>query len=231
VTVRPNETLPLAIAHRAGNHLDQLQPAVQAGADLIEADVWLHRGNLEVRHLKTLGPVPILWDRWKLVSGRAPRLYLRELLEAWPKGAELMIDMKGEATAFPDTLAKALEMHHKGRPVTFSGRVWDLLKPLSGFPGGRFFPSCGYQEQVGELLDQWQDYYDAAVLHASLVTDDNVRAVKDMGASVITWPVNTVETLDEVISAGASGVISDSLDIVRKLAARRPLEAPDGVSE
>ena len=56
VTDRPDERLPLAIAHRSGNHLERLQPAVAAGADLIEADVWLHRGKLEVRHLKTLGP-------------------------------------------------------------------------------------------------------------------------------------------------------------------------------
>lgn len=194
---------------------------MRAGADLIEADVWLHRGNLEVRHLKTLGPIPILWDRWKLVSGRAPRLYLQDLLDAWPDGVELMVDMKGEAAAFPGALAKALETHHRGKPVTFCGRQWDLLKLLRGFPNARFFPSCGYQEQVVELLDQWEDHYDAAVLHASLVTEDNVRAVERLGAMVITWPINTVEALDEVVSAGVSGVICDSLDVVRRLALNR----------
>lgn len=218
---RLDETLPLAIAHRAGNHLDQLQPAVQAGADLIEADVWLHRGNLEVRHLKTLGPIPILWDRWKLVSSRAPRLYLEDLLAAWPGGVELMIDMKGDSTAFPDVLAKTLESHHRGQPVTFGCRDWTLLKPLQGYPNARFFPSCGYQEQVVELLTQWQDHFDAAVLHASLVTSENVQAFKDAGAATITWPINTVEALDAVVSTGVSGVICDSLDVVRHLAESR----------
>ena len=221
MTARSNETLPLAIAHRAGNHLEQLQPAVDAGADLIEADVWLHRGNLEVRHLKTLGPIPILWDRWKLVTGRAPRLYLEDLLEAWPEGAELMLDMKGESAAFPDALMKTLDENHAGEAVTFSGREWSLLDPLRDYPKARFFPSCGYQEQVAELLDRWQAHYDSAVLHASLVTADNVRAVRDLGASVITWPINTIEVLDAVVATGATGVICDNLDVVRHLAASR----------
>lgn len=227
MTHRPDEVLPLAIAHRAGNHLDQLRPAVQAGADLIEADVWLHRGNLEVRHLKTLGPIPILWDRWKLVSGRAPRLYLQDLLEAWPDGAELMVDMKGDSPRFPETLGKALETHHKGQPVTFGGREWGLLKPLQGYPNARFFPSCGYQEQVAELLGQWEEHYDAAVLHASLVTSENVQAVKDAGGDIITWPINTVEALDTVVAVGVSGVICDSLDVVRYLAASRSAAVGD----
>ena len=46
---------------------------------LIEADVHLHRGRLEVRHLKTLGP--LLWDRWYLASPRTPRLELAALLD------------------------------------------------------------------------------------------------------------------------------------------------------
>ena len=37
----------LAIAHRYGNGLRQLHRAEDAGADLVEADVWLYRGRLE----------------------------------------------------------------------------------------------------------------------------------------------------------------------------------------
>ena len=219
-----NESLPLTIAHRAGNHLDRLAPSVSAGADLIEADVWYHRGNLEVRHLKTLGPIPVLWDRWKLVSAWAPRLYLQDLLEAWPEGPELMVDMKGKHRGFPGALVKALERHHAGKPVTFSGRTWDLLDPLQGYPNARYFPSCGVQEEVGQLLSRFSDHFDAAVLHATLVTDENVRAVADVGAGVITWPINTVEELDRVVATGASGVICDDLAIVRRVASSRGSE-------
>lgn len=230
MTGRPDENLPLAIAHRSGNHLERLQPAVAAGADLIEADIWLHRGNLEVRHLKTLGPIPILWDRWRLVSTRTSRLHLEDLLDVWPNGAELMVDIKGNEKAFPDALMKVLEEHLAGRPVTFSGRRWDLLDALKGYPKARYFPSCGSQREVVELLGSWRDFYDAAVLRASIVTPENVEAVRDAGGPVITWPINTIEALDRVVGAGAVGVICDDLEIIRHLAAGRSGE-PAGAGD
>ena len=63
----------LAIAHRAGNSLDGLHQANLLDVDVVECDVHAHRGRLEVRHLKTAGPLPFLWDRWELASARAPR--------------------------------------------------------------------------------------------------------------------------------------------------------------
>ena len=57
---------PLLIAHRAGNDPAHLRAAEDAGADVIEADLHLWRGRLELRHLKTAGPLPVYWDRWAL---------------------------------------------------------------------------------------------------------------------------------------------------------------------
>ena len=51
----------LLVAHRAGNDPRSARAAAQAGADLVEADVHLRRGRLELRHPRRIGPV--LWDR------------------------------------------------------------------------------------------------------------------------------------------------------------------------
>ena len=59
----PCGTGAFVIAHRAGNDLDRLRRAQQLGIAVIEADLHLYAGRIEVRHLKTLGPVPVLWDR------------------------------------------------------------------------------------------------------------------------------------------------------------------------
>ena len=48
---------PLLIAHRAGNDPAHLRAAEAASADVIEADLHLWRGRLELRHLKTAGPL------------------------------------------------------------------------------------------------------------------------------------------------------------------------------
>ena len=45
----------LHVAHRAGNTPDLLTAALADGADLVEADVHLYRGRLEIRHTKTMG--------------------------------------------------------------------------------------------------------------------------------------------------------------------------------
>jgi hypothetical protein len=57
---------PELIAHRVGNSLEEV--AAAAGrADLVEIDVHLFRGRLEVRHAKVLWPTAILWEQWELV--------------------------------------------------------------------------------------------------------------------------------------------------------------------
>ena len=73
---------PFLVAHRAGNRLVDLWAAEHLRSALVEADVRLYRGRLEVRHLKTAGPLPVLWDRWQLVAPWRPRLQLYELLAA-----------------------------------------------------------------------------------------------------------------------------------------------------
>ncbi len=63
----------LVIAHRAANSAAALA-AVGPGVDVVEADVHLFRGRLEVRHAKTLWPSSVLWERWYLLErdGAAP---------------------------------------------------------------------------------------------------------------------------------------------------------------
>src|SRR4029079_16018293 len=98
----------LAIAHRAGNSLAGLHAANELGVDVIECDVHEYRGRLEVRHLKTAGPLPFLWDRWELASASAPRLGLRELLEADRHGTTFMLDLEGRRSTTAPSVARTL---------------------------------------------------------------------------------------------------------------------------
>ncbi len=86
---------PFVVAHRAGNRLDRLREAERQDVALVEADVRLFHGRAEVRHLNTVGPLPIYWDRWTLASPFRRSLVLSELLRATDTGTELMLDLKG----------------------------------------------------------------------------------------------------------------------------------------
>ena len=119
----------LAIAHRAGNSLSGLHEANQLGVDVIECDVHRYRGRLEVRHLKTAGPLPFLWDRWELASGFAPRLGLSEILEAAEHGTMFMLDLKGRRTAAARSVAELLHEEGHHAPVLVCGRHWPSQRP------------------------------------------------------------------------------------------------------
>jgi len=46
----------LLIAHRYGNKLHLIDETAEAGADIVEIDLWFHRAAIEVGPAKTLGP-------------------------------------------------------------------------------------------------------------------------------------------------------------------------------
>jgi hypothetical protein len=138
---------PHVVAHRAGNDLALLRRAEAAGAWLVEADVHLRRGRLEVRHLKSVGP--LLWDRWYLAPLGTPRLELAALLAA--AGGPLMLDLKGRDPRLSRRLAADLECASPRVPVTVCSRSWRLLEPLRESPGVRVVHSVGNRRQLRAL--------------------------------------------------------------------------------
>lgn len=211
---------PAAIAHRAGNDLDSLKAAANSGADVAEADVWLYRGRLEVRHTKTVGPVPVLWDRWELASGWAPRLDLETLLRATPPGIELMLDLKGTDRRLPPAVIEVASRVISERTYTVCSRNWALLEPFRDVTHVRVAHSAGSAAQLRALdarLDRWPE--SAVSIHQRLLTPEVVRALRDRGAPVVTWPVNSRELLHRLVGWGVSGAISDSLTLVQEIVA------------
>ena len=129
MTALPPEGRPVVIAHRGGNDLAALDRAKATGVDLAELDVWLHGGALEVRHLKTMGPIPLLWDRWRLVPGWIPRLRIEQVLESASRDIRLMIDLKSKTLALSEALIAVLARQLPGAPYTVTARNWPLLAP------------------------------------------------------------------------------------------------------
>ena len=59
-------------------------------------------------------------------------------------------------------------------------------------------------------------------VHRSLLDEELVEQLRSRVEVVMTWPVNDVATLDEVLALGANGVISDEPDVLATLLGRRP---------
>ena len=214
---------PLAIAHRAGNSLSGLHAANALVVDVIECDVHEYRGRLEVRHLKTAGPLPFLWDRWELASASAPRLGLRELLEADRHGTTFMLDLKGRRTSAARSVTRMLHELDDQRPVLACGRHWPSVEVLAELPFVRPVLSARTRTELGRLRTRVTDgdRVHGVSIHRSLLDAPLVEELLRYVEVVMTWPINDDTALATVLSLGANGVISDEPDLLAVLVRSR----------
>ncbi|MCW2622804.1 MAG: glycerophosphodiester phosphodiesterase [Frankiales bacterium] len=221
----------LAIAHRAGNSLSALQAACAVGVDVLEADVHMRGGLLEVRHHKSLGPLPWLWDRhgsrsypwpgdrWDLVPA-AGQLLLADLLEAAEGGATLMLDLKGVGRVGP-AVVRALHERVPSAPVIVCARWWPSVDAFAGCEWARPVLSARGPRELARLrrrLASGRVPYGVSV-HRSLLDRRLVEELRADVEVVMTWPVNDRQALAEVLRAGVNGVISDEPEILRAVVA------------
>ena len=199
--------MTFVVAHRAGNSLARLEDAERLGVALIEADIRLWRGRLEVRHLKTVGPLPILWDKWLLANPFAPRLQLRDLLGAARRETQLLLDLKGRNTRLAELVRDALP---RDRHVAVCARSRALLEPFADLEHVRRFQSVGSRRQLRTLLRAADGVaLDGVSIHERLLDERVVEALRDRAALVISWPVNSLERARELARLGIQGLISD----------------------
>lgn len=218
----PPPSRPLLVAHRAGNQIATLRAAEAAGVDLIEVDVWWYRGRLEVRHLKTMGPIPLLWDRWKLASAWAPRMTLDELLEAPSPTTELMFDLKGHAPELAPGVIEAVRRLIPGRPYTVSSPSWDVLEAFHGEAHARVIYSVGRRAMLRKVSSRLARHEHRAVtVHRRLLSPARVASLREMAPTVMSWPINTPESLHEVLAWGVNGIVSDNIELLGWLVRER----------
>lgn len=217
----------LAIAHRGGNSLSELRAATQLPADIIECDVHHYRGRLEVRHLKTAGPLPFLWDRWELKSASAPRLGLAELLLADEHGSRFMLDLK---TRHPRTARAVVQLLHElglHREILVCGRYWPSVVGVASLPYVLPVLSARTGRELARLRSRLDSPPPAAPatygvsVHRSLLDATVVAWLHRHVEVVMTWPVNDTAALDAMLAAGVTGIISDEPSVLTDLLERR----------
>lgn len=206
------------IAHRAGNGLDTLRAAETAGALWVEADVWAHRGRLEVRHTKTMGPIPLLWDRWRLELANRPQLTLDALVRSAKQETTLLLDLKGSAPDLVPLASSTLDELAPQRPYAVCSRNWDLLDAYPRGPRVRVLYSVGSAPELRAALQHLaQPRTDGISIHARLLTAEVVAHLREQAGMVISWPINTLALAERLQSWGVDGVSTDRLEVVRAL--------------
>ncbi len=207
----------LTIAHRAGNSVAGLRAALDAGVDLVEADVHAYRGRLEVRHLKTTGGLPYMWDRGQLVHRRDHEpLELAELVAALDGRSRLMIDLKGAHPQVAPRTAATLRDLAPGAALTVCTKRWASLEVFD--PPVRRVLSASNRAAVLRLRRRLAAHpaYGVSV-RRSLLTPELVAELAGRTEVVMTWPVDTPGELADARRLGVDAVISKNLDLLRGL--------------
>jgi glycerophosphoryl diester phosphodiesterase len=206
----------IRIAHRGGNDLARLDEVEALGVDLIEADVHLHRGRLEVRHLKTAGPLPLLWDRWRLANPFAPRLLLEQLLDRSGSRVQLMLDLKGRDGRLPGRVAEVTS-HYLGRgPLTVCSRNWRHLGPFERIPNVRVVYSIGSRRQLRLFLRDVAPAVGVAgiSIRGRLLTSTVARDLRARTPILMAWDVRDQQRMATLRAWGVNGLISDDHDLL-----------------
>lgn len=215
---------PFASAHRAGNNRREALKAIEAGADLLETDIWLHKGRLELRHKETLGPIPILWEKWAIAPGWTRRYLLRDLLKDAPEDILLFLDFKGNNPDLGPEVLKELQRYAPERTVAICGRNYPLLQTIAEEPNILCFYSVGSEEEwpvAQELIAA--NSYPALSIEESLATPERMEWINSLGGVVVCWNVQTAERMQELRALGVDGFTTDSpelLYLIRKLRER-----------
>lgn len=212
----------LAVAHRRGNEVLTLREAALLGADIIEGDVHLHRGRLEVRHQKSMGPLPWFWEKWQVYPPTIPRPSLDDLLEGRPVGATLMLDLKGIGRVGRKARA-ALAEHPPHEPFLVCARWWPSLHPFRDHEAARVVLSARGPFMLSRIRRRCRAGrapYGVSV-HLETLTKEAVKELQSYGVMVLSWPVDDDAALARARELGIDGAITKDLQIMKEVLATR----------
>jgi glycerophosphoryl diester phosphodiesterase len=223
---------PLLIAHRAGNDPARLRAAERVGVDVIEADLHLRRGRLELRHLKTVGPLPVYWDRWAIAPPWRRFDDLDDLLAAAEPQTVLMLDLKGSDPAAARLLSSTLSRAARSARVLVSARAWPLLDEIDPALASRV-GSAGRPPDLARLVRHAAARpIDGASLHLRLLERELLRPLRELAPLLMSWPVNHRSEADRALALGVAGLIGDDLALLAELGGLRGRAGgPQGVAQ
>lgn len=213
---------PLTIAHRAGNDLDRLREAEAIGVDFVEADVWLHRGQLEIRHEKTAGLLPVLWDRWSLAPGWSQRLSLSDLLDACQSDTHLLLDLKGINRRLPTMVKRILNAAREHRRIAVCSQNWPFVDAFREQPEILRVYSIGSVRQLQAWSARPGDDDPLAIsIDARLLDSATVGSLRSQTEMVAPWGVRSREQARQLLDLGATAINADDLNLLQEIIVNR----------
>lgn len=211
---------PAIIAHGGGNTVQGLREWVQAGADYLEVDIWLHRGRFEARHERRISWLPFLYEKWYLRRLPRGRYGLEELMrESAGLGAGIFLDLKNGGAATAALLRRILAVSPHPERIVASSQQWQALRAIRELaPEVDAFYSIDVRAKLDlflSVVDRDNRPRGVSCRH-SLLSENTVRRLHDRGLLVVAWTVDDVERARELVSWGVDGITTHKVELMRK---------------
>ena len=204
---------PLVVAHRGGESPEALRASLALGADLVEVDVHLFRGGLELGHARPIGP--FLVDGLR-IRRRGVRRRLGEVVEALGGEDRLMLDLKGSTAQVGAEVAQVIAQHAPGAALTVCTQVWPMLEALE--PPVRRVLSAGNRRQLAALrhrLATTTDPVFGVSVRLSLLTPALMAELGARVERVMAWTVTTRQQLARARDLGVGAIIGPDVALLR----------------
>jgi hypothetical protein len=204
-----------------------MRSAAALGADIVEADVHLRRGRLEIRHEKALGPLPRFYDKGHLYPTVPPPPLLADLMAGLPAGPTLMLDLKGVGQVGARTL-QALLASPPATPLLVCSRWWPSALGFAAIPWASVLLSARGHTELARLRRRIRagGAPDGVSLHLSLLTPRLVEELHRDVPLILSWPVDDLPSLDRAREVGIDGAITKSDEVIKVLVAAGHRDLP-----
>ncbi len=190
----------------------------------MEADLRWDAGRIVARHARRLPLLPVVWDRWYLRLDRARPMALDELLERVSGRALPYLDLKALGRPFANALLATLGRHSAVKQVHVSSQHWHLLADLRrAQPELDIVRSVGSRNRLAALLALPSDdlLQGGVAIRQDLLDEEAARALRSRGLALYVWGVENMEAATELAAWGITGIIADSLELLRTLRSGR----------
>ncbi|MFP3168125.1 MAG: glycerophosphodiester phosphodiesterase [Thermoproteus sp.] len=201
---------------RPENTIASFVAAVEAGADIIEMDVWktaddvvvvIHDGAVTAPD----GVLKVKEARWRELSGYRvdgePIPTLEGALQAVAGRAGVFVEVKDpEAAGLVGDVLRRVGAASWTAVISFHE---EALVPLKGLvPLGLI-----YAKPPGRIADARRLGLDLVLPHHRLATARAVDFAHRMGLKVVAWTVNDGRTMEGLWSRGVDGIASDDVEL------------------
>jgi glycerophosphoryl diester phosphodiesterase len=213
-------TLPVTIAHRAGNSYEALERALTAGVDAVEIDVRLDRGSFAGRHDGRLLFLPIYGGRWYLRFSLARSTRLDEVLRRVAGKASLLVDVKNTGRRSLELLLDTLRAHGAIAGTRMSAGYWDLMRiAQESEPELRVYYSIGKPEELRRFWQLQGKTHEAkgVSIKERLLDKAVVDELLAEGIEIAAYDVHDLPRARELVAWGVAAIISGDLSLLRAL--------------